>query len=299
MAVPVDHGPLAEHLRVGLELLAEVPPELDLVPEVGLRLDPADLPSVQDDRVVQQGVRGLRELPPQVLLRAVGEVVLLQPGREPRLPLDPPGPLELSALRGVDPVGVQDLHDLPSQPGVRDRLRASERVPERAARGLARLLDELGHQHRREPPLPGDLEVAPPAVPLLEQARGLLLDHVEPLGGVPGDPVGVDHHEKVRVQAPLLGEPVHVGRLGELSGELLVLFSREHRHGRSPGPAQGVPKGPGLNGTGRSERPPMGPQSLQSRPRVRSESFGIGAGRRLCRFVRTRPSIATTFSSGI
>ena len=246
VAVPIDDRPLAEHVRVGLELLAQVPAQLHVVPEVRLGLDPADLLAVEHDGVVQEGVRGLRELPPKVLLGPVGDPVLLEPGRETGLALDPPDPLELPALRRVDPVLLQDLHDLPAQAGVRDLLGTAERVPEGAARGLARLLDHLGHEHRGEAPLPSELEVAPAPVPFLEEAGSLLLHDIEALGRVAGDPVGVDHHQEIGIEPALLGHAVDVGVVLELTGEPLVLLAGELGHGWKERGRRG-PTGPWLN----------------------------------------------------
>ncbi len=246
VSVPVDDRPLAEHGGVGLELLPQVPAQLHVVPEVRLGLDPADPLAVEHDGVVQEGVRGLRELPPKVLLGPVGDPVLLEPGREPCLALDPTDPLELPALRRVDPVLLQHLHDLPAQAGVRDLLGTTERVPEGAARGLARLLDHLGHEHGGESPLPSELEVAASPVPLLEETGSLLLHDIEALGRVAGDPVGVDHHQKVGVEPALLGHAVDVGMVLELTGELVVLLAGELGHGWKKS-GRGGPMGPGLN----------------------------------------------------
>jgi len=206
VAVPVHHAPFSEELGVGSELAPQVLPELDIVPEVRLRLDPGQLLTVMQDRLVEERVRRLCVLPPQVLLGPVSDPVLLEPGRQAVLALPAALALEFHALGRVDPVRRQEFLDLPPDALVRRRLRMEEGLPHPLARDPELAEHLLTHQHRREVPLLRDVPDRTAAFPLGDEAGDLPTDHVEPPGRVPRDPMRVDHEEELGVEVFRAGE---------------------------------------------------------------------------------------------
>jgi len=220
--VPVDDRALPEDLGVRAELPPQVLAQLHLVAEVRLRFDPRQLLAVEDDRLVKEGVRRLRVLPAQVLLRPVADPVLLEPVLEPLLALASPLPLQLHAVGRVDHVGGEQGLDLGAEPRVGGRLGVEEHVPDLLA-GDAELPEHLlAHEDRRELPVVRDLEDRPPVLPRRDQPGQLAFDDVEAAGRIARDTVGVDDEEELLVAVLGVGDPVDVFVGDELVVQSLV-----------------------------------------------------------------------------
>jgi len=191
-------------------LASKVLAELDVVAEVRLRLDPSELLAVEDDGFVEECVRGLRVLPPEVLLGPVPDPMLFEPGGEPLLALTAALALELHAVRGVDHVGGEQLFDLLAETGIRGGLGVEERPPDLLA-GDAELSEHLlAHEDGRELPFARDIQDRAAALPLGDELRELTFHDVEAPRRIAGDAMGVDHEEELLVPMFGVGEAMHV-----------------------------------------------------------------------------------------
>src|SRR3990172_1217336 len=147
---PVDDEAIPEQVHVRLELLPDVPPDLDGGAGRRLALDPELLRPVPFDRFSQERVRRLLVLPPEGLLRAVLDPPRVQPLEQLRLPPAAALVLLRAALRGVDDVRAGDLLQLPPELRVADLRRVRDVPPELLPRHLLLLKDHERGQCRRE-----------------------------------------------------------------------------------------------------------------------------------------------------
>jgi hypothetical protein len=210
VAVPVDHRALSEDLRVGPELPLQVPAEFHIVSEVRFRLDPGELLSEEDDRFVEERIRGLRIFSAEVLLRSIADPALLEPTVEALLAASAPLALKFHPVRRVDHVGFEQALDFVTDSFIGSGIGMEEHLPDLLAGNAEMAQHLLTEQHRGEAPLSGDIEHRTAVLPLADEAGDLAAHDVEPPRRVPGDAVGIDDEQELLIELLLVGEAMDV-----------------------------------------------------------------------------------------